>query len=288
MDNASTTQDQASAVETVYGLDRFLPLEGDNAGFGAALYIGSKSINGRLYDLSTGELVAFTTASGDYASFSGLEIKELMTDVFETLSSSAGIALSKIKVAVVSGSTLMESRASGVSHDALVHDDGAGSDNFGCDVEYMLAGSSSIAVGEAFFVPCLDAEVGGDFLCSLLAIDVLGSEDPVLFISAGAEGSSRATIAYGNSEALSVAVLSEDCDVESGLRRLLDLCDAEQGRISQALIAGDISFTVPQELVGHLRRIEYPAIVGASAVLLSEDAEDELCSIVSECRFVRL
>lgn len=285
MKNDSTKT--ASLVDDGFaGLDRFMPLEGENAGYGAAVYIGAQTIICRLYDLQSGELVADTIASGNYASFSGSEIKELLTDVFETLSTSASIPLSKVKVAVVSGSTAMESKAAGLAQDQLVHDEDAGLENFGCDVEYMLAGSSSIAVGQAFFVPCLGSELGGDFLCSLLAIDILGAEEPVLFVSAGTEDDARVLLAYGNHDAVSVGVMPEGSDVDACLERLLSLCDAEHERISSALVAGDVSLTVPEELIGHLKRIEYPAIVGASAVLLSEAAEDELCNIVSECRVV--
>lgn len=273
-------------AEAINGLDRFMPLEGENTGYGVAAYVGAKSTVCRLYNLQNGELAACTGASGDYANFSGAELKELMTDVFETLATSAGIELSKLKVAVVSGSTAMESKTANVEQEELV-DDGSG-ESFGCDVEYMFVGSSSIAVGQAFFVPCLDPELGGDFLCSLLAIDMLGSEEPVLFINAGAGESSGVTLAYGNRDAISVGVLSEGADVEEGLKSLLSLCDAEYEHISHALISGESTFAVPEELLGHLRRIEYPAIVGTSAVLLSEAAEDELCNLVSECRFVRL
>lgn len=288
MEAMGSTYDSKPASEEIGGLDRFLPLEGENSGYGAAAYVGSNSIFCRLHDLRTGAVVSQTSASGDYASFNGNEIKETITDVFETLAVSAGVSLSKINVAVVSGSTAMETKTAGVGPEQLVHDDGEGCDNFGCDVEYMLAGSNAIVVGQAFFVPCLGDEIGGDFLCSLLAIDMLGSQDPVLFISGGAGGSSRILLAYGNRDAISIGVLSEGADAEAGLKNLLDLCDAEYDCISQALVAGDVSMTVPEELVNHLSRIEYPAIVGASAVLLSEDAEDELCNLVSECRVMRI
>lgn len=288
MRSTGMTELNSLAGEDVASIDRFLPLEDGNSGYGAAAYIGNRTLLCRLYDLGTGELVAATGASGDYVSFTGNEIKETLTDVFENLANTAGISLSKVNVAVVSGSAAIETKTAGVERDELVHDGTEGCDNFGCDVEYMLAGSNSIAVGQAFFVPCLGDEVGGDFLCSLLAIDMLGSQEPILFINGSIEGASRALVAYGNRDAISIGVLSEGADTETGLRSLLELCDAEYDRISKALVAGDISMTVPEELVEHLRRIEYPAIVGASAVLLSEDAEDELCNIVSGCRVMRI
>lgn len=272
----------------VAGLDRFLPLEGEGTGYGVAAYVGSRTLVCRLYDLCTGELVTYTTASGDYASFTADELKNLMTEVFETLASAAGISLSKLKVAVMSGSTAMEVKAAGVEQEELVDDGSEDCECFGCDVEYMLVGSSAIAVGQAFYVPCLDAELGGDFLCSLLAIDILGSKDPVLFISGGSQDGPSALIAYGNQEAISVAVLPNGSDVEQGLERLFELCEVEYDHIAKAIVAGDADVVVPQGLMDHVKRIEYPAIIGASAVLLSEDAEDELCQIVSECQLVEL
>lgn len=117
-------------------------------------------------------------APGEYAVQSGKELIASLTAVLDQLSEQAGIPLSKLTVAVVSGTTAMESKAAGLNPAELQHDLEEGLGEFGRDVEYMFAGSNSIAVGQAFFVPCLNAQIGGDFFCSLLAIDILGSEKP--------------------------------------------------------------------------------------------------------------
>ena len=49
-------------------------------------------------------------------------------------------------------------------------------------------------------------------------------------------------------------------------------------------VAGDTDVEMPLQLRDRTRRVAEPAIEGASAVLLSEMAEDELCRIVSACQ----
>ena len=159
---------------------------------------------------------------------------------------------------------------------------------FGRDVEYMFAGSSSIAVGQAFFVPCLDVQVGGDFFCSLLAIDILGSEKPLLFVNADSHDSSNVALAYGSKGMLSVCAVPEGVGIVDAISRLLSVCEAEYGHIEHALVTGDADVELPAQLRDRVRRVAEPAIEGASAVLLSEMAEDELCRIVSACQIVKL
>ena len=103
----------------------------------------------------------------------------------------------------------------------MQHDLEEGLGEFGRDVEYMFAGSNSIAVGQAFFVPCLNAQIGGDFFCSLLAIDILGSEKPLLFVNVDPHDSSNVVLAYGNKDILSVCVVPEGASVTDAVTRLL-------------------------------------------------------------------
>lgn len=282
------TYETGHAMEAIDGLSRFMPLESENSGYGASVFIGSRSTICRLYDLQTGELVTHTWASGDYASFSGTQLKELMTDVLETLASSAGIAFSSLKVAVVSGSTPMERRAAGVKVEELIYNPSAGCDNFGCDVEYMLVGSSAIAVGQAFFTPCLDDALGGDFLCGLLAIDVLGSEEPVLYACAEAGNDPRVLLACGDQDGITAGVLAEGASLGEGFERLLAESGASLEAVSRVFVTGDVPEQLLDVLGDRATLITNPAIEGTSAVLLSEEAEDELCNLVSECRFVEL
>lgn len=152
----------------------------------------------------------------------------------------------------------------------------------------MFAGSNSIAVGQAFFVPCLNAQIGGDFFCSLLAIDILGSEKPLLFVNVDPHDSSNVVLAYGNKDILSVCVVPEGASVTDAVTRLLGVCEAEYGHIEHALVAGDTDVEMPLQLRDRTRRVAEPAIEGASAVLLSEMAEDELCRIVSACQLLEV
>ena len=64
------------------------------------------------------------------------------------------------------------------------------------------------------------------------------------------------------------------------------MCEAEYGHIEHALVAGDVE--MPLQLRDRTRRVAEPAIEGASAVLLSEMAEDELCRIVSACQVLEV
>ncbi len=267
-----TTGETSGAVQVGEGLDglqRFWPLDDGVLGYGVAAYMSAKLITCRLYNLQSNQLLAMLKAPGEYAVQSG-------------------IPLSKLTVAVVSGTTAMESKAAGLNPAELQHDLEEGLGEFGRDVEYMFAGSNSIAVGQAFFVPCLNAQIGGDFFCSLLAIDILGSEKPLLFVNVDPHDSSNVVLAYGNKDILSVCAVPEGASVTDAVTRLLGVCEAEYGHIEHALVAGDTDVEMPLQLRDRTRRVAEPAIEGASAVLLSEMAEDELCRIVSACQVLEV
>lgn len=286
-----TTGKTSGAVQVGEGLDglqRFWPLDDGVQGYGVAAYMSAKLIACRLYNLQSNELLAMLKSSGEYATQSGKELVASLTAVLDQLSEQAGIPLSKLTVAVVSGTTAMESKVSGLDSAELQHDLEKELGEFGRDVEYMFAGSSSIAVGQAFFVPCLDVQVGGDFFCSLLAIDILGSEKPLLFINADPHDSSNVALAYGSKGMLSVCAVPEGVGIVDAMSRLLSVCEAEYGHIEHALVTGDADVELPAQLRDRVRRVSEPAIEGASAVLLSEMAEDELCRIVSACQVVKL
>lgn len=284
MGTTGKTSTTAQVGEGLDGLQRFWPLDEGVLGYGVAAYMGTKLITCRLYNLQTNELLAMLKLPGDYAPQSGKELIASLTGVLDQLSDQAGIPLSKLTVAVVSGPTAMESKAAGLDPVELQHDLEEGLGEFGRDVEYMFAGSRSIAVGQAFFVPCLNAQVGGDFFCSLLAIDILGSEKPLLYVNADPHDSSNVVLAYGNKDMLSVCVVPEGASVTDAMTRLLSVCEAEYGHVEHALVSGDVE--LPSQLRDRARHVADPAIEGASAVLLSEMAEDELCRIVSAWRIL--
>lgn len=273
------------------GLGCSAPSQEGSASFGAALYVGAKSMVCRLYALQSGELVAHTSASGDYASFTGDELRGLMTDIFETLATSAKTTLSKIKAAAVSGSTAMECKASNRSSDVLVYAGGDGCEDYGCDVEYILVGSTSIAVGEAYFAPCLAQELGGDFICSLLAADMLAAQDTALVAysdPAALESGMGAALALGGAGELSVGAVPAGASIPQAIERFLDINDAQPDTVARVILAGDLDIELPKGLSNRAERLAGAAIEGTSAILVSEDAEDELCRIVSTCKIVAL
>lgn len=233
-------------------------------------------------------MLATLQKSGDFASLSGTKLKNTLADVLDELAEQAQVSLSKINVAVVSGTTAMESKVAGLEQPELLHDLEEELGEFGRDVEYMLAGSNSIAVGQAYFVPCLAAEVGGDVICNLLAIDILGADKPQLIVNTGSRGTSGIVLVYGSKDKLSVCVVPDGVSTKDAMGRLLDVCQAELGHIERMLVSGDVDVEVPSELSDKAQRVPDVAIEGTSAVLLSEAAEDELCRIVSSCNIIEV
>ena len=289
MEEAGKTDKVFHSIECSDALERFLSSdEGAGSGYGVAAYVGTNFVICRIYDLQTNELLATLQKSGDFASLSGTKLKNTLADVLDELAEQAHVSLSKINVAVVSGTTAMESKVAGLEQPELLHDLEEELGEFGRDVEYMLAGSNSIAVGQAYFVPCLAAEVGGDVICNLLAIDILGADKPQLIVNTGSRGTSGIVLVYGSKDKLSVCVVPDGVSTKDAMGRLLEVCQAELGHIERMLVSGDVDVEVPSELSDKAQRVPDAAIEGTSAVLLSEAAEDELCRIVSSCNIIEV
>ena len=289
MEEAGKTDKVFQSIECSDALERFLSSdEGAGSGYGVAAYVGTSFVICSIYDLQTNELLATLQKSGDFASLSGTKLKNTLADVLDELAEQAQVSLSKINVAVVSGTTAMESKVAGLEQPELLHDLEEELGEFGRDVEYMLAGSNSIAVGQAYFVPCLAAEVGGDVICNLLAIDILGADKPQLIVNTGSRGTSGIVLVYGSKDKLSVCVVPDGVSTKDAMGRLLDVCQAELGHIERMLVSGDVDVEVPSELSDKAQRVPDVAIEGTSAVLLSEAAEDELCRIVSSCNIIEV
>lgn len=148
MEEAGKTDKVFQSIECSDALERFLSSdEGAGSGYGVAAYVGTSFVICRIYDLQTNELLATLQKSGDFASLSGTKLKNTLADVLDELAEQAHVSLSKINVAVVSGTTAMESKVAGLEQPELLHDLEEELGEFGRDVEYMLAGSNSIAVG---------------------------------------------------------------------------------------------------------------------------------------------
>lgn len=291
MDVAGTTESVLQPSGRSDALERFLSSDdATGSGYGVATYVNASLVSCRIYNLQTNELLGSLEEPGDYASLSGYDLKHTLVDIVDKIAMQAGISLSKLNIAVVSGPTTMESKVSGLEQDELLQSLEEELEELGRDVEFILAGSNSIAVGEAYFLPCVDVHVGGDVFCNLLVLDILGSEKPQLFINAGSRGDSGIVLVYGNKDALSVCVVPDGVSVKDAMRRLLEVCKAEYAHVECALVLGDagVEDELPSELRGKACRVPDAAIEGTSTVLLSEDAEDELCRIVSACQIVRV
>lgn len=289
MEEAGKTDKMFQTIGCSDALERFLSSdEGAGSGYGVAAYVGVNFVICRIYNLQTNELLATLQKSGDFASLSGTKLKNTLADVLDELAEQAQVPLSKINVAVVSGTTAMESKVAGLEQPELLHDLEEELGDFGRDVEYMLAGANSIAVGQAYFVPCLAAEVGGDVICNLLAIDILGADKPQLIVNTGSRGASGIVLVYGSKDKLSVCAVPDGVSAKDAMGRLLEVCQAELEHIDRMLVSGDAEVEVPFELSDRAQRVPDVAIEGTSAVLLSEAAEDELCRIVSSCNIVEV
>lgn len=269
------------------GLQRFLPFDDGDTGYGVALYIGPELMVARLYDFQTNRLVSAVENRGEYAPMSTADINSIMIDMFDQMAREAGVSFSKLNVAVVSGTTAMESKVAGITPGELQHNMEDELGEFGRDVEYILAGSNAIAVGQAYFIPCLNDNVGGDFLCSMLAADVMNADEPVMLIKAGKHEDDGIVLAYGNKDLMTVCAMPKGSSVEEAMKRLLDVCKAESEHVNRAFVMGE-GIKVPSKKRDEMRHVAEAAIVGASAVLLSDDAEDELCRIVSSCKLVSI
>lgn len=289
MEEAGKTDKMFQTIGCSDALERFLSSdEGAGSGYGVAAYVGANFVICRIYNLQTNELLATLQKSGDFASLSGMKPKNTLADVLDELAEQAQVPLSKINIAVVSGTTAMESKVAGLEQPELLHDLEEELGDFGRDVEYMLAGANSIAVGQAYFVPCLAAEVGGDVICNLLAIDILGADKPQLIVNTGSRGASGIVLVYGSKDKLSVCAVPDGVSAKDAMGRLLEVCQAELEHIDRMLVSGDAEVEVPFELSDRAQRVPDVAIEGTSAVLLSEAAEDELCRIVSSCNIVEV
>lgn len=289
MGAATKTERAIQPGERPDALRRFLSSdEGGGSGYGCATYVSGTLITSRVYNLESNELCGTLELPGEYAALSGVELKHTLNVVLDKLATEANIPLSKVNVAVVSGTTAMESKISNLDESELLCDLEAELVEFGRDVEFIMAGTNAIAVGEAYFIPCLDVNVGGDVFCNLLVLDILGAEKPQLFVNTGSRGSSGVVLIYGNRDRLSMCSVPDGVSVKDAMKRLLEVCQAEYDRIERAVVLGDADVELPSELHDKALRMPDSAIEGASAVLLSDMAEDELCRIVSACRMVEV
>lgn len=284
MGDSSEHKITSHAGDGLSGFQRYWPQDEDASGYGVAMHMGTDLITCRLFDLEASEPLYTERLAGDFGSLSAHDLNAIVNDLFVVLAEGSGVKLSKLTSAVVSGPTAMVCKAAGVD---LPHiDDETGL--LGDDIEYLIAGPTSIAVGEAYYVPCISAKVGADFLCSLLAIDILEVEEPIVFVNTGTGTETSSVVAYGSKDGLVISALDEGMDEEQGIRALLKACESNVDAVKNLLVMGSIEAKVPAELEPRTHKVGDAAIEGTSAILLSESAEDQLSRMTEVCKIVKL
>lgn len=275
----------SSAGEGLSGFQRYWPQDEDACGYGVAIHIGADLITCRLFDLEAAEALYTERLAGDFAALSAHDLNAIVNDLFVVLAEGSGVKLSKLTSAVVSGPTAMVCKAAGVD---MPQQDDDESGLLGDDIEYLIAGPTSIAVGEAYYVPCISAKVGADFLCSLLAIDILEVDEPIVFVNTGSNAETSSVVAYGSRDGLVISALDEGMDEDRGIRALLNACESDMDAVKSLLIMGSIEAKIPAELEERAHKVGDAPIEGTSAILLSERAEDQLSRMTEVCRIVKL
>ncbi len=287
------------AGEELCGIQRFWPLDDGAWGYGVACDMGTGTISCRLYSIESDEMLGELSRENPLVRY-GETIAErieaireghldAMTDSLEDalvsmtsdLADKAGVAMSDVTCMVICGNTAMECIMSRINPEDVADPLGGSSAIFGCDVDYIAANTKAITAGEAYLAPCPSLQVGGDIVCGLVAIDILHASEPVLFIDFGA----YTEIALGNSRGITACSMGENKNVRDYIIALAEARGIELDDIGPVLVAGDIPDDIPQQLHARMRSVGNAAIEGVSAVLLSGEAEEELCNIVDafEC-----
>lgn len=297
MDPSANNGTQPCAGEGLRGIQRFWPLDDGAWGYGVAADIGTAKITCRLYALETDEMlgelsianpqnVYGNTIEARLAAIENGKLEEMteqiqdkLVEMFSILAKDAGIELSDVETIIICGNTVMECIANGFDPQILAESLGESEQLFGCSVDYLAANEQGIAAGEAYFVPCPSVEVGGDIICGLLAIDILSSESPVLFVDFGA----YTQLALGDKGGIALCALYNGKTVEQAIEALLDARGISAEQVESIFVSEGGASDIPAALQERVRCVGNAAIEGASAVLLSDRAEDELCSIAEAC-----
>lgn len=288
MTNMETYTKTPHAGKGLSGIQRFWPLDEGAWGYGSALYIGTSTIAYRLYNLGTDELLGTEKRTGDFDNMSNDELNDTLVEALNALVAKVDVQLSDINTVIISGTTAMECVVSGIGTEVLEESGDEQLNLFGCDIDYLIAGKQCVAAGEAYFAPCLSAKVGGDFACSLLAIDILQMQKPLLFVNTGPDASATTVIAYGHKDSIAVCALPQGMPVDEGIERFMRACNVSMDEVDMLLVTGGVEAKIPAGLQSRMRHVGNAAIEGTSAVLLSDTAEDELCRIVDACHIVTI
>ena len=293
---------QPRAGEGLQGIQRFWPLDDGAWGYGVVADIGTAEVTCRLYAIETDEMLGeifrpnpqivygksiaerLDAAQNGALEDMRMQTEEELVSMFSELARAVDIELSQIETMIVCGNTVMECIAAGIDPHELAESFEKSEGLFGCGVDYLVAGSQGIAAGEAYFAPCPSFEVGGDVVCGLLAVDILSADTPKLYVDFG----TYTEIALGDKNGIYACAIDEDKTLGGAIGVLLKARGISAGQVDTVYISNGGVQDIPSYLREHVRCIGNAAIEGASAILLSDEAEDELCSIAESCKSLKI
>lgn len=167
-------------------------------GYGAAIDIGTTTIAAKLLDLSSGEEVSSaarinpqTSVASDVmgrigAALSGeLEslkklISDALSEILAELCTGAGIAQKYISCLVITGNTTMLYLLTGKDPEALSH--------FPFEADCLFGFETEVLGFRAYLPACMNAFVGADITCAVLASGMTDREETSLLCDIGTNG----------------------------------------------------------------------------------------------------
>jgi uncharacterized 2Fe-2S/4Fe-4S cluster protein (DUF4445 family) len=188
-----------SSARYAHLLRRYPPDRGV-MGFGMAIDVGTTTLLVRLHDLRSGACLATASCLNPEMRFGSdvmsrvsaaaegclWEMRSTLVDaihnLFERLCVDTHITHDEIKTIVLAGNSVMEHIAAGISPESL------GTAPFAPQTMFGDAHELFPNMPEAWFVPLLGGQVGGDIAAGALAADMLDVRAPRLFIDIGTNG----------------------------------------------------------------------------------------------------
>lgn len=188
----------AIETESIPVRHRGMPLDPMPGRCGAAVDIGTTTLALRLFDLHTGRLLACEAALnpqtqtaadvigriGAALAGKGTCLQEAVCgrieEMLSTACARAGISRGEVDALVLAGNTTMLYLLTGRSPEPLSHAPFQADALFGCTLPLMG--------GRAYLPPCMDAFVGADITCAVLACGMCDREETALLMDVGTNG----------------------------------------------------------------------------------------------------
>ena len=257
--------------------------------FGAAVDIGTTTLALRLLDLEAGRLLARQAALNPQVQVSAdvigrigaalaskgpwLEqaVLECLEDMLRAACAEAGVGRQAVASLVLTGNTTMLYLLTGRSPEPLSHAP------FHADTLFGLL--APLMGGEAYLPPCMDAFVGADITCAVLACGMCDRAETALLMDVGTNGE----VALWHDGRLYVASTAagpafEGVGISCGCGSVPGAVDSvriENGRLAAHTIAG----AEPVGLCGS-------GLIDAVAALLALDRIDETGAMDEECAVI--